>query len=77
MYVMSSICKITGNVSLKAKCEEGSEGFRIEKDTFGELKVPSDKYYGAQTLRSVINFPIGGEFERMPVSVSFSYFLCV
>jgi fumarate hydratase class II len=42
--------------------------FRIEKDTFGELKVPSDKYYGAQTLRSVMNFPIGGEFERMPVS---------
>lgn len=29
--------------------------------------MPSDKYYGAQTLRSVINFPIGGEFERMPV----------
>lgn len=42
--------------------------FRIEKDTFGELKVPADKYYGAQTLRSVMNFPIGGEFERMPVS---------
>ncbi|KAJ3633380.1 hypothetical protein MTP99_010333 [Tenebrio molitor] len=43
--------------------------FRIEKDTFGELKVPSDKYYGAQTLRSVMNFPIGGEFERMPYPV--------
>lgn len=42
--------------------------FRIEKDTFGELKVPSDRYYGAQTVRSTINFPIGGEFERMPVS---------
>lgn len=41
--------------------------FRIEKDTFGELKVPTDKYYGAQTVRSTINFPIGGEFERMPV----------
>ncbi|XP_063918312.1 fumarate hydratase, mitochondrial-like [Zophobas morio] len=43
--------------------------FRIEKDTFGELKVPADKYYGAQTLRSVMNFPIGGEFERMPYPV--------
>lgn len=42
--------------------------FRIEKDTFGELKVPSDKYYGAQTVRSTINFAIGGEYERMPVS---------
>lgn len=53
----------------KAKEGEGSGKFRIERDTFGELKVPSDKYYGAQTLRSVMNFPIGGEFERMPVSL--------
>ncbi|XP_075233326.1 fumarate hydratase, mitochondrial-like [Lycorma delicatula] len=44
-------------------------GFRTEKDTFGELKVPNDKYYGAQTLRSVQNFPIGGPSERMPYPV--------
>ncbi|XP_034189748.1 fumarate hydratase, mitochondrial isoform X3 [Osmia lignaria lignaria] len=43
--------------------------FRIEKDTFGELKVPADKYYGAQTMRSMINFPIGDTFERMPYGV--------
>ncbi|XP_019864881.2 fumarate hydratase, mitochondrial isoform X1 [Aethina tumida] len=43
--------------------------FRIEKDTFGELKVPNDRYYGAQTVRSTLNFPIGGEFERMPYPV--------
>ncbi|KAJ8981223.1 hypothetical protein NQ317_004165 [Molorchus minor] len=43
--------------------------FRIEKDTFGELKVPNDKYYGAQTVRSTINFSIGGEYERMPYPV--------
>ncbi|XP_050307405.1 fumarate hydratase, mitochondrial-like [Anthonomus grandis grandis] len=43
--------------------------YRIEKDTFGELKVPSDKYYGAQTVRSTLNFPIGGEYERMPYPV--------
>lgn len=30
--------------------------------------MPNDKYYGAQTVRSTINFPIGGERERMPVS---------
>jgi len=40
----------------------------VESDTFGELKVPADKYYGAQTMRSQINFPIGGATERMPVS---------
>ncbi len=34
---------------------------RTETDSFGPLKVPSDKYYGAQTARSLINFPIGIE----------------
>ena len=33
--------------------------YRIEKDTMGEVKVPADKYWGAQTQRSIINFPIG------------------
>lgn len=46
-----------------------STGFRVESDTFGELKVPADKYYGAQTMRSMINFPIGGRTERMPKPV--------
>ena len=40
---------------------------RIETDSFGKLKVPSDKYYGAQTARSLINFPIG--IETMPPSM--------
>jgi len=45
-------------------------GHRIEKDTFGELQVPNEKYYGAQTLRSVMNFPIGDRTaERMPLPV--------
>lgn len=38
---------------------------RIETDTFGDIEVPSDKYFGAQTGRSLINFPIG--IETMPV----------
>ena len=37
-----------------------SEGFRIEKDTMGEVKVPADAYYGAQTARARDNFPISG-----------------
>ena len=37
---------------------------RKETDSFGELEVPADKYYGAQTARSLINFKIGT--ERMP-----------
>jgi fumarate hydratase class II len=38
--------------------------YRNEKDTMGEVKVPADKYYGAQTARSLMNFKIGG--ERFP-----------
>jgi fumarate hydratase class II len=38
--------------------------YRVETDTMGEIKVPSNKYYGAQTARSLMNFKIGG--ERMP-----------
>ena len=34
--------------------------FRIESDGMGEIKVPKDKYYGAQTARSLMNFKIGG-----------------
>ncbi|XP_047370935.1 fumarate hydratase, mitochondrial-like isoform X2 [Vespa velutina] len=48
-------------------CEK--QGYRIERDTFGELKVPNDKYYGAQTVRSMMNFAIGDSFERMPYGI--------
>ena len=40
---------------------------RTERDTFGPLEVPADKYWGAQTQRSLGNFKIG--WERQPVSV--------
>ena len=42
---------------------------RTETDTMGEMQVPSDKYYGCQTARSMMNFPIGDEAEKMPVSM--------
>ncbi len=38
--------------------------YRIEKDTMGEIKVPADRYWGAQTQRSLENFRIG--IEKMP-----------
>jgi len=40
---------------------------RIETDTMGEMAVPADRYWGAQTQRSLQNFKIGG--ERMPVAL--------
>ncbi|EDW41094.1 GM24753 [Drosophila sechellia] len=39
---------------------------RQESDTLGPMEVPMDRYYGAQTMRCLINFRIGGEEERMP-----------
>lgn len=44
--------------------------YRLETDSFGEIKVPTSKYYGANTARSLMNFDIGGMAERMPVSVN-------
>ena len=41
--------------------------YRIEKDTMGEVEVPADKYWGAQTERSRNNFKIGG--QQMPIEV--------
>ncbi|MFL6555229.1 MAG: class II fumarate hydratase, partial [Bacillus sp. (in: firmicutes)] len=43
------------------------ENYRIEKDTLGEVRVPIDKYWGAQTQRSKENFKIGS--ERMPLQL--------
>ena len=43
--------------------------YRIEHDTMGEVKVPSDKYYGAQTERSRQNFQIGVNRENMPIEI--------
>lgn len=46
--------------------------YRIEKDTMGEVKVPSDKYWGAQTERSRNNFKIGAE-ASMPLEVVYGF----
>lgn len=43
--------------------------YRIEHDTIGEVKVPADKYWGAQTERSRNNFKIGVETHQMPLEV--------
>ena len=40
---------------------------RTETDSFGPLEVPADRYWGAQTQRSLMNFPIG--WERQPVAI--------
>ena len=44
--------------------------YRIEHDSMGEVKVPADKYWGAQTERSHENFPIGIGLETMPREIT-------
>ena len=46
--------------------------YRIEKDTMGEVKVPADKYWGAQTERSRNNFKIGPS-GSMPLEVIYGF----
>jgi fumarate hydratase class II len=49
--------------------------YRIEKDTMGEVKVPTNAYYGAQTQRSIENFKIAQDSNRMPKEIikAFAY----
>lgn len=43
--------------------------YRIERDSMGEVRVPADRYWGAQTQRSHENFPIGVGIETMPTEI--------
>lgn len=59
--------KKTPSKTKNSKVTNIKKNVRIEHDTFGPMEVPSDKYWGAQTARSLINFGIGT--ETMPPSV--------
>ncbi len=47
--------------------------YRIEKDTMGEVKVPVDAIYGAQTQRSIDNFKIAQDINRMPKEIIYAF----
>src|ERR1700750_1087541 len=49
--------------------------YRIEKDTMGEVQVPADAMYGAQTQRSIDNFKIAQDINKMPKEIikAFAY----
>ncbi len=49
--------------------------FRTEKDTMGQVQVPADAYWGAQTQRSIENFPIAQDINKMPKEIikAFAY----
>merc|ERR1719183_105684 len=72
-FVLSTAVADEGTCSASGKTVYGATGVsgacetREEKDTMGTLNVPVDKYWGAQTQRSLQNFRIGG--QRMPLSI--------
>lgn len=47
--------------------------FRIEKDTMGEVSVPATAYYGAQTQRSIDNFRIAQDINKMPKEIIYAF----
>lgn len=60
----------TGGAGAAAGTMGAADGdVRIERDTMGEVAVPADRYWGAQTQRSINNFSAGGAAARMPTSV--------
>src|SRR5882672_5852524 len=54
-------------LGLLQSTEAAMAEYRIERDTFGEIRVPADRLWGAQTQRSLENFRISG--ERMPLEL--------
>ncbi|KAI5807065.1 fumarate hydratase, class II [Geopyxis carbonaria] len=60
---------VVSNPALFSTTARMAGNSRIEKDAFGEINVESDKYWGAQTQRSLSNFRINQPFDRMPPPV--------
>jgi fumarate hydratase class II len=55
------------STAIRRSSENNLQPMRSETDSFGALDVPADKYYGAQTARSLINFNIGSETMPVPL----------
>lgn len=66
--------KVTMSASAASESSElhtssATSSARTESDAFGEIMVDDTRYWGAQTQRSLMNFPIGGRESRMPIEV--------
>ncbi|XP_072169271.1 fumarate hydratase, mitochondrial-like [Diadema setosum] len=62
-FIRAGVCRYINTITQKMA------QYRVERDTFGEIEVPADKLYGAMTARSLINFDIGGDMEKMPTPI--------
>ncbi|GJQ10675.1 hypothetical protein GpartN1_g2466.t1 [Galdieria partita] len=66
-YSIPRVCWLLKRMS--SQTVASSEVERTERDTFGTIQVPSSKYWGAQTQRSLLNFDICRDTDRMPKEV--------
>lgn len=71
--VLSMHCTASDSESPFEKHEGERHKTRVESDSFGELEIPTNMLYGAQTKRSTINFNIGGPTERMPMPIVYGF----
>ncbi len=71
------MCLLLRNQSLINKITHSIKimEYRIEKDTMGKVEVPAHVYWGAQTQRSIMNFPIAQDINKMPKEIirAFAY----
>ncbi len=68
-------CRFLASLEMTNKYKIQQMNYRIEKDTMGEVKVPADALYGAQTQRSIDNFKIAQDINKMPKEIirAFAY----
>ena len=70
--VLSSIRPDASTLDAAAAAAIASLPSRMESDSFGSLSIPPGSLWGAQTQRSIENFPIGGRESRMPIEVVYA-----
>ncbi len=69
IFNQNSYKLVKSNTLFKNFCASQSGNFRVEYDSFGPVNVPNEKYWAAQTQRSLQNFAIGTQEDKMPMSV--------
>jgi fumarate hydratase class II len=67
------LSKILRSTTLLFKSKRYNANFREERDTFGPIQVPADRLWAAQTQRSVQNFDIARDTDRMPKPIVRSF----
>lgn len=73
IIIINMIRKILRSTIITFNCRRFFSEFREERDTFGPIQVPADRLWAAQTQRSVQNFDIARDTDRMPKPIIRSF----